>query len=98
METKQCKEPSQRKGIFIRHQTRLILDSLSDEEYCRIIRQFDDYAFKGIEPVFEKASDIALFGFLKQCDDYDEASYREVIEKRRAAGKKGAEARWNKTA
>ena len=39
-----------------------------------------------------------MFGFLKKYDDYDEAHYREIVEKRRIAGKKGAESRWNKAA
>ena len=47
---------------------------------------------------FDNPMEEGMFGFLKQYDDYDEAHYREIVEKRRIAGKKGAESRWNKAA
>ena len=98
MSEEKIKIPSQRLGTFIPHKTRLILNCLSDEQYGRILRQLDDYAFKGITPEFDNPMEEGMFGFLKQYDDYDEAHYREIVEKRRIAGKKGAESRWNKAA
>ena len=98
VEKEKIKSPSQRLGTFIPHKTRLILNCLSDEQYGRILRQLDDYAFEGITPEFDNPMEEGMFGFLKQYDDYDEAHYREIVEKRRIAGKKGAESRWNKAA
>lgn len=98
MSEEKIKIPSQRLGTFIPHKTRLILNCLSDEQYGRILRQLDDYAFEGITPEFDNPMEEGMFGFLKQYDDYDEAHYREIVEKRRIAGKKGAESRWNKSA
>lgn len=87
---------TQRKGIFIKHQTRIALDMLTDEEYGKLVRQIDDYAFGGTVPKFSSRFEASMFNMLKDYDDYDENHYREIIEKRRVAGKKGAEARWNK--
>lgn len=96
MENQRPEEEPKRKGIFIFHQSRLELDTLTDEEYGRMIRALDDHAFNGTNPQFENRFLEMAFNILKNRDDYDEARYREIVEKRRAAGKKGAEARWNK--
>ena len=96
METSRPDGVTQRKGIFIKHQTRVALNNLSDQEYGQLIRQIDDYAFMGVVPEFESNMEASMFNMLKDYDDYDENHYREIIEKRRAAGKKGAEVRWSK--
>ena len=64
MSEEKIKIPSQRLGTFIPHKTRLILNCLSDEQYGRILRQLDDYAFKGITPEFDNPMEEGMFGFL----------------------------------
>ncbi len=85
-------------GVFLFLNTIHSLDPLTNEEFGEIIRAVADYAETGVLPELDSASAAATLNFLKWQVDRDIERYKSVVLKRRAAGKKGAIARWGKEA
>ena len=83
-------------GVFLFLTTIRSLDPLSDEEFGEVIRAVANYAETGVLPELDDGHSAAMRNFLKWQVDRDIERYKKVVLKRRAAGKKGAAARWNK--
>lgn len=83
-----------RKGVLLYYNFFHALENLKDEQLGRILREFVIYSETGNEPDPEDSVEYALFNFLKTWDDVDNKRYENILEKRRSAGKKGAEVRW----
>lgn len=83
-----------RKGVFVYYDLFKMLDSLTDEQFGKAIRIFVGYSC-GEEQVIpvDQIVEIAV-ECLKLWDGIDRAKYEKILEKRRAAGIKGAEKRW----
>ena len=83
-----------RKGVILYYDFFHALENLNDERLGRILREFIVYSETGKGPNPDDSFEHALFVFLKSWDDFDNEKYEKILEKRRSAGKKGAEVRW----
>lgn len=83
-----------RKGVLLYYGFYHALEGLNDEMLGKTLRAFIVYSETGEEPEHADTFEYALFALLKEWDDMDNDRYLQIIGKRRAAGAKGAEARW----
>ena len=85
---------SARRGVMIYYDMIANFRRLSNEQMGELMFAFLDYSSGGPEPELTDPAVAVAFGFMKLFDDFDRAKYEAIVEKKRAAGKKGAEARW----
>lgn len=71
------------------------MELLSDAEFGRICRALLRYSKNGEIPALS-GSERVLFPRVKMQEDRFQESYKDMLESRREAGKKGASARWEK--
>lgn len=83
-----------RKGFFLYHGVCDMCASLTDEQFGKAIRALITYQKTGSEPKIENEFVKIAFDFMKVWDGIDRERYEKILEKRRGAGKKGAEKRW----
>ena len=72
------------------------MDELTDEEFGKFVRAYASYIETGVEPNFSDRSMRMMWKTIKAFDDKNREKYAETSRKRKKAGEKGAEKRWNK--
>lgn len=72
-------------------------EDLTDEEFGRLMRALLRYSARG-EPMLLEGNERFFARRMMNQEDVNATKYAEVSEKRSQAGKKGAEARWQKYA
>lgn len=72
------------------------MDELTDEEFGKFVRAYASYIETGVEPNFSDRSMRMMWKTIKAFDDKNQEKYAETSRKRKKAGEKGAEKRWNK--
>lgn len=73
-----------------------ILEEMEDAAFCELMRGIFKYNKTGNAPSFMDKGAQMAFGFIKKHLDANAAKYEADLEKKRAAGKKGGEARAKK--
>ena len=85
-----------KKGVFLYHDLFEAFEWMTDEQLGKTVRMLLDYSRTGVIPDGNDDTVVNVaFDFLKKWDDISRARYEKIIEKRRKAGIKGAQARWN---
>lgn len=72
------------------------MDELTDDEFGKFVRAYSSYIETGAEPNFSDRSMRMMWKTIKAFDDKNREKYAETSRKRKKAGEKGAEKRWNK--
>ena len=72
------------------------MDELTDDEFGKFVRAYASYIETGAEPNFSDRSMRMVCKTIKAFDDKNREKYAETSRKRKKAGEKGAEKRWNK--
>ena len=72
------------------------MDELTDDEFGKFVRAYACYIETGTEPNFSDRSMRMMWKTIKAFDDKNREKYAETSRKRKKAGEKGAEKRWNK--
>ena len=72
------------------------MDELTDDEFGKFVRAYACYIETGTEPNFSDRSMRMMWKTIKAFDDKNCEKYAETSRKRKKAGEKGAEKRWNK--
>ena len=74
-----------------------VIDALSDGAVGRLFRAMLRYALDGTEPAL-KGREAVLWTVARQSIDREKKAYEGMVEARREAGRRGADARWQKLA
>ena len=85
-----------KKGVFLYHDLFEAFECMTDEQLGKTVRMLLDYSRTGVIPDGDDDMSVTIaFNFLKNWDDMSRERGEQIAERRREAGIKGAQARWN---